>query len=88
MPLIEHDDVIKALTTNRADQALGVSLLPRGARCRQHFLDSQIGNPRANDISVDIHRTDGLRTRHPLWPTGQSVNAEPGRTNGLFFRSF
>ncbi len=53
MCLVQGDDVIKALATDRADQALGVSVLPRGARCRQHFLDSQIGSPRANDISVD-----------------------------------
>ncbi len=53
MCLVQDDDVIKALATDRADQALGVSVLPRGARCRQHFLDSQIGDPRANDISVD-----------------------------------
>ena len=53
MCLVQDDDVIKALATNRADQALDVSVLPRGARCRQHFLDSQIGDSRANEISVD-----------------------------------
>ena len=53
MCLVQDDDVIKALATNRADQALGVSVLPRGARCRQDFLDTQIGDSRANDISVD-----------------------------------
>ena len=53
MCLVQDDEVIEALATNRADQALGVSVLPRGARCRQHFLDSQIGDSRANDIAVD-----------------------------------
>ena len=53
MCLVQDDDVIEALATNRADQALDVSVLPRGARCRQHFLDSHIGDSRANDISVD-----------------------------------
>ena len=53
MCLVQDDDVIKALATNRADQAFCVSVLPRGTWCRQHFLDSQIGDSRANDISVD-----------------------------------
>ena len=29
MCLVQNDDVIKALATNRVDQALGVSVLPR-----------------------------------------------------------
>ncbi len=53
MCLVQDDDVIKALATDRADQALGVSVLPRRPRGRQHFRDSETGNPRANDISVD-----------------------------------
>ena len=53
MLLSEHDDVIEALATDRADQALGVSVLPRRPWGRQHFRDSETGNPSANDISVN-----------------------------------
>ena len=53
MCLVQDHDVIKSLAASRADRALGVSVLPRGARCRRAFLGSQIGNARANDIAVD-----------------------------------
>ena len=52
MYFVQHDDVIKTFTSDRAYDAFCVSVLPRGAWCSLYFLNSQIGNPRANDISV------------------------------------
>ena len=36
---IHHDDVIEALTSDRADDALHVGVLPRRSRRRTHFLN-------------------------------------------------
>ena len=38
--LVENDDVVEALATNRPDDAFHVGTLPRGSRRRQNFLDS------------------------------------------------
>ncbi len=35
--LMEDDDVIQALSTNRSDQSLNVGVLPRALRCSQNF---------------------------------------------------
>ena len=53
MCLVQDNDVIKAFSPDRAYDALCVSVLPRGARRRQYFMDSQIGNATANDMPVD-----------------------------------
>ena len=53
MCFVQHDDVIETFSSDRADDALCVSVLPRGARRRQYFLDSQIGNATANDMPID-----------------------------------
>jgi hypothetical protein len=34
MPLIEDDDVVQALASDRANDAFDVGILPRRARCR------------------------------------------------------
>ena len=47
MCFVQHDNVIKTFSSDRADDALGVSVLPRGVRRRQYFLDSQISNATA-----------------------------------------
>jgi len=36
---VEHDHVIKTLATSGTDQSFDECILPRRARCREHFLD-------------------------------------------------
>ena len=40
MSFVEHDDVVEALPTDGADQALAIGVLPWRSRCCQHFLDA------------------------------------------------
>ena len=39
MASVEDDDLIQAFAPNRADHPLDISVLPRGARCRNDLCD-------------------------------------------------
>ena len=41
MPFADHDDVVKALPSNRANHSLGICVLPRLAGRNDHFADVQ-----------------------------------------------
>src|ERR1700682_5102273 len=49
MALVEDDDLIQALATNRTDHALEVRVLPRGAWCREDLSYSHRRHPLAAD---------------------------------------
>ena len=44
MRLIDNDDVIEKLSTNRSDQALDVRILPGRPGCRDQLGDAHVGN--------------------------------------------
>ena len=55
--LIEDDDVIETLTADRADDALHISVLPRGSWCgddllNTHLLDTVTEGPAIGSIPV------------------------------------
>jgi len=54
MPFADHDDVVKALPSNRADHALGISVLPRRARRYDHFPDVQRLRLTRKSFSIDL----------------------------------
>jgi len=44
VPLAEHDDMVKTLPADRADQALGIAILPRRARRRRMVANAECPN--------------------------------------------
>ena len=52
MAFVKDDDVIQALLPDRADHALDVSVLPRGAWCRDDLSNSHRLYPFAEDRAV------------------------------------
>ena len=38
--LVEHDHMVQALASDRADYPFDIGTLPRRARCRKHLLDA------------------------------------------------
>ena len=53
MTLVENDDVVEALATNRADEALNIGRLPRRAVCSQHLLDTHVLDSLLEKRTVD-----------------------------------
>jgi hypothetical protein len=56
--LIDNDDVIKKLPTNRSDQALDVRILPGRPGCGDHLVDAHVGNALSKTATED--RVAGL----------------------------
>ena len=52
MAFVKDDDVVQALPPDRPDHALDVSVLPRGAWCRDDLSDSHSRDPLAKDRTV------------------------------------
>ena len=52
MAFVKDDDVVQALPPDRPDHALDVSVLPRGACCRDELSDSHRRDPLAEDRAV------------------------------------
>src|SRR5712691_2709976 len=50
---MEHDHMIKALPPNGTNHPLDVGSLPRGARCRQHFVDAHVTHLSSECIAED-----------------------------------
>ena len=53
MSLVENDDVIEALATNRADQAFRVGILPRRTAGTHDLLDTHMLDPLAEELAVN-----------------------------------
>ncbi len=52
MGFVEHDDMIEALSTDTADQAFNVRILPWRSWCRDDFFDAQVLNALAEVHAV------------------------------------
>jgi len=52
VPLAEHNDMVKALPADRADQALGIAVLPRRARGRGTIPNAERADAANKDIAV------------------------------------
>ena len=50
---IQNDEVVQALSSDRANQALGVRILPGTLRRSQHLFDPECRDPLTNIVSVD-----------------------------------
>jgi hypothetical protein len=71
---VEHDDVVEALPTNGADQALAIGVLLWRCRCGQRFLDPH--QPHSPD---DLAGEDLVRVVKQAWRLG----VVPERLDGL-----
>ena len=52
MPLIEHDRVIQAFSSNRTNQAFNKRRLPRRAIRNRNFFDADVRNPFSKPFAV------------------------------------
>jgi len=50
----EYDDVVQALTANRANQPLHISILPRTVRRCEHLLNTHGIDPLTEILTVDL----------------------------------
>jgi hypothetical protein len=67
MPFVDHDDVIEAFSTNRADDALGEGILPGRSQCDEDLAHPQTLHPACEHIAVDgIPIADQIRGRRLL----------------------
>ena len=57
MPLIDDDDVVQTLATDRADDAFDVGILPGRARCRADGRETEGLAPRPNAASKVVSRS-------------------------------
>ena len=75
VPLAEHNDMVKALPADRADQALGIAVLPRRARGRGTIPNAERADAANKDIAVATITVTDQITGGPLPPTcfGQLV---------------
>jgi hypothetical protein len=53
MPFVDHEDVIEAFPSNRADDALGEGILPRGARGDEDLAHRQAFHAPCEHVAVD-----------------------------------
>ena len=49
---IQNNEMIESVSTDRADEPLGVRILPRTSRRREHLLSTQGGDPLADCLAV------------------------------------
>src|SRR5436190_195271 len=54
MPFADHDDVVQAFTSNRADHPLGIRVLPRRAERNDGLLDVQHPDLMRKSFSIDL----------------------------------
>ncbi len=50
MPIAQHDEVIKAFSSDRSDQPLGISVLPGRSGCGQHLFDAHAAKSFAHNV--------------------------------------
>src|SRR5882724_6165976 len=54
MPFADHDDVVQAFTSNRADHPLGIRVMPRRAERNDDLLDVQHPGLMRKSFSIDL----------------------------------
>ena len=54
MPFADHDDVVQALTSNRADHPLGIRVLPRRTGRNDGLLEAQHPGLMRKSFSIDL----------------------------------
>src|SRR3954452_25300184 len=53
LPLAEHDHMIKALASDRADQSFGIAILPRRSRRYRSVANAHRSNAPGECLSID-----------------------------------
>ena len=53
VPRVQDDEVVQTVSSDRADQALGVRILPGTARRREDFLDLERSDTRPNVAAIN-----------------------------------
>src|SRR3954470_18444314 len=53
MPLAEHDQMVKALAPERADQSFGMAVLPRRSRCGWSVANAHCAKAASECLAVD-----------------------------------
>jgi hypothetical protein len=70
VPFVEHDDVIEAFPSNRADDALGEGILPGRSR-----RDEDLGHPQAVHPPYEYVAVDGIPIAEQVVPVTNSIRA-------------
>src|SRR5436305_10545722 len=70
MPLAEHDHMIEAFTSDRADQSFSVTVLPRRSRRCRSVANAHRANAARKCLAVDTVAITNEVVRHPLPPAG------------------
>src|SRR3954453_22694635 len=67
MPLAEHDHVIKAIASNRADQSFSVTVLPRRSRRCRSVANAHRANAPRKCLAIDTVAitNEAVRPRFP-----------------------
>lgn len=53
LAIIQDDDMVETLTTDRTDEAFAIRILPGRARCDEHLLDAHDCDARTECAAVD-----------------------------------
>src|SRR6476620_11442423 len=70
MPLAEHDHMIEALASDRADQSFSVTVLPRRSWCCRSVANANRANAARKSLAIDtISITDEVY-KHPFPASG------------------
>src|SRR5437879_4248118 len=87
IPFADHDDVVQAFTSNRADHPLGIRVLPRRAGRNDGLLDVQHPGLMRNSFSRTVRKliTSRCRTQAiaPVFIRSRDVGTCPNAPNSL-----
>ena len=86
MSLIENDDVVKAFSAYRADQAFYVRRLPGRTICDDYFLHTHVLNSLAEEVPVDGVAITNQKTRGCI--IGKYLDNLLGRSDGSRVRCY
>src|SRR5437667_12046299 len=50
---VQDDEMVQAVSSDRADQAFGVRILPGTPRCSEYLFNAHCRNPQTDDVAVD-----------------------------------
>src|SRR3954452_6210303 len=70
MPLAEHDHMIEALASDRADQSFSVTVLPRRSWCCRSIANPHRANAARKCLAVDTVAITNEVVRHRFPPAG------------------
>src|SRR5512133_2173505 len=70
MPLGEHDHMIEALASDRADQSFSVTVLPRRSWCYRSVANAHRANAARKCLAVDTVAFTNEVVRHRFPPAG------------------